>query len=72
MMTPSTQGRMSPEKVVVASTSFEVVVGFGENPFGTQSMNVAFTTACSQCHSQIHGTDLPSQALSSGGRGLVR
>ncbi len=43
-----------------------------ENPFGSQSMNVAFTTACSQCHSQVHGTDLPSQALASGGRGLVR
>jgi DmsE family decaheme c-type cytochrome len=43
-----------------------------ENPFGSQSMNVAFTTACSQCHSQIHGTDLPSQALTSGGTGMVR
>jgi hypothetical protein len=35
-------------------------------------MNVSFTTKCSQCHSQIHGTDLPSQALSSGGHGMVR
>jgi DmsE family decaheme c-type cytochrome len=43
-----------------------------ENPHGTASMNVAFTTRCSQCHSQIHGTDLPSQALAGGGRGLVR
>jgi DmsE family decaheme c-type cytochrome len=43
-----------------------------ENPFGTGSMNLAFTTRCSQCHSQIHGTDLPSQTLASGGRGLVR
>lgn len=43
-----------------------------ENPHGTASMNVAFTTKCSQCHSQIHGTDLPSQALASGGSGLVR
>ncbi len=43
-----------------------------ENPFGDQSMNVAFTTKCSQCHSQVHGTDLPSQTVSSGGYGLVR
>ena len=43
-----------------------------ENPHGTESMNVSFTTKCSQCHSQIHGTDLPSQALSSGGHGMVR
>ncbi len=43
-----------------------------ENPFGTDSLNVAMTTACSQCHSQVHGTDLASQALTGGGRGLVR
>ncbi len=43
-----------------------------ENPHGTDSMNVAFTTRCSQCHSQIHGTDLPSQALAGGGHGMVR
>jgi hypothetical protein len=33
---------------------------------------VAFTSRCSQCHSQIHGTDLPSQTLTSGGHGMVR
>lgn len=43
-----------------------------ENPYGEHSMNVAFTSRCSQCHSQIHGTDLPSQAVTSGGHGLVR
>lgn len=43
-----------------------------ENPHGTESMNVAFSTKCSQCHSQIHGTDLPSQALTSAGHGMVR
>jgi DmsE family decaheme c-type cytochrome len=43
-----------------------------ENPFGDQSMNVAFTTKCSQCHSQVHGTDLPSQTVSGGGHGMVR
>ena len=43
-----------------------------ENPAGEHSMNVAFTTKCSQCHSQVHGTDLPSQTISSGGHGMVR
>jgi DmsE family decaheme c-type cytochrome len=58
----------------LVSPEGEIEVGgtHRENPFGTASMNVAFTTKCSQCHSQIHGTDLPSQALAGGGRGLVR
>jgi len=43
-----------------------------ENPAGEHSMNVAFTTKCSQCHSQVHGTDLPSQTTASGGHGMVR
>ena len=43
-----------------------------DNPFGELSMNRAFTTKCSQCHYKIHGSDLPSQTLTSGGRGLVR
>jgi len=43
-----------------------------ENPLGRYSMNAAFTTKCTQCHSQIHGSDLPTQSLSGGGRGLVR
>ena len=43
-----------------------------ENPWGADGMTVAFTSQCSQCHSQIHGTDLPSQTVSSGGHGMVR
>jgi len=43
-----------------------------ENPWGADGMTVAFTSKCSQCHSQIHGTDLPSQTVSSGGHGMVR
>ena len=42
------------------------------NPIGEYSMNYTFTSTCTQCHSQIHGSDLPSQALTSGGHGLVR
>jgi len=43
-----------------------------DNPFGEHSMNVAFSTKCSQCHYKVHGSDLPSQSLASGGHGLNR
>ncbi len=58
----------------LVSPDGEIEVGGTEraNPFGSESMNVAFTTKCSQCHSQVHGTDLPSQTVSGGGYGLVR
>ncbi|MEE4270475.1 MAG: DmsE family decaheme c-type cytochrome [Thermoanaerobaculales bacterium] len=60
-------GLFSPEE-------HEVEVGGYErgNPFGVDGMNRSFTTKCSTCHSQIHGTDLPSQSLASGGHGMVR
>jgi len=29
-------------------------------------------TKCTQCHAAVHGTDLPSQGISGGGRALVR
>ena len=43
-----------------------------ENPFGRDSMNVAFTTRCTQCHPKVHGSDLPSQTVPGRGRGLTR
>ncbi|MCD4748609.1 MAG: DmsE family decaheme c-type cytochrome [Thermoanaerobaculales bacterium] len=43
-----------------------------ESPWGEHSMNLGFTSRCSQCHSQIHGTDLPSQTVPGGGHGMVR
>jgi DmsE family decaheme c-type cytochrome len=43
-----------------------------ENPHGEHGMNLAFSTRCSQCHSQIHGSDLPTQSLAGGGHGMVR
>lgn len=54
------------------SDDFEVDVGGfeRENPFGAQGMNIAFTTSCTQCHSQVHGSDLPSQTVPGRGRGL--
>ncbi len=42
-----------------------------ENPFGAQGFNMAYTTSCTQCHSSIHGSDLPSQTVT-GRAGLVR
>ncbi|MCP4896905.1 MAG: cytochrome C, partial [bacterium] len=43
-----------------------------ENPQGMYSMNATFTTRCSQCHSQVHGSDLPSNSLAGGGHGMTR
>jgi len=31
-----------------------------------------FLTKCTQCHTEIHGSDLPSQAISNGGNALTR
>lgn len=42
-----------------------------ENPFGSPGMNIAFTTSCTRCHSKVHGSDLPSQTVAGGGRGLT-
>jgi DmsE family decaheme c-type cytochrome len=42
------------------------------NPNGTAGYKVAFTTKCTQCHAQIHGSDLPSQGVTGRGRGLTR
>jgi DmsE family decaheme c-type cytochrome len=42
-----------------------------ENPFGATGFNMAYTTRCTQCHSSIHGSDLPSQTVT-GSAGLAR
>jgi DmsE family decaheme c-type cytochrome len=36
------------------------------------SFKRGMTTKCTQCHTEIHGGDLPSQAISTGGAGLTR
>lgn len=36
------------------------------------SWKSAFLTKCTQCHTAVHGTDLPSQATSTGGNALTR
>ncbi len=59
-------GLLSPEG------EWEVGGSEFENPAGEDSFNVSFTTKCTQCHSQVHGTDLPSQSTPGGGHGMVR
>ncbi len=42
------------------------------NVLGEHGFQRAFGTKCTQCHTQIHGSDLPSQGVPSRGTGLVR
>ena len=46
--------------------------GLVPNPFGEESYRRAMTTKCSQCHTKVHGTDLPSQTVPGRGDGLMR
>ena len=39
---------------------------------GPSGFRQAFTTKCTQCHTQVHGSDSPSQAVPNSGRGLMR
>jgi DmsE family decaheme c-type cytochrome len=43
-----------------------------ENSNGEHSFNAAMTTKCTQCHSQVHGSDLATQSVPGAGYGLVR
>ncbi len=46
--------------------------GSVDNRWGEAGFARAFGTRCTQCHNQIHGSDLPSQATSSQGGNLTR
>ncbi len=37
-----------------------------------QGFQRSFMTKCTQCHSQVHGSDMPSQSVTGQGRGLTR
>jgi DmsE family decaheme c-type cytochrome len=39
---------------------------------GDQAWKMAYTTKCTQCHSEIHGSDLPSQGVTGQGKALTR
>jgi DmsE family decaheme c-type cytochrome len=42
------------------------------NRLGEFGYQRSFATRCTQCHTQVHGSDLPSQGISSNGRSLTR
>lgn len=42
------------------------------NPFREAGYKFAFTTKCTQCHTQVHGSDLPSQMVPGMGDALAR
>ena len=39
---------------------------------GPSGFRQAFATKCTQCHTQVHGSDLPSQTVPGLGGGLTR
>jgi DmsE family decaheme c-type cytochrome len=43
-----------------------------ESPHGALGFNMAFTTKCTDCHSRVHGSDLPSQTVPGRGEGLTQ
>ena len=42
------------------------------NVMGEHGYQQAFSTKCTQCHTQIHGSDLPSQGVTSRGQSMTR
>lgn len=46
--------------------------GGSTNPFGSSGWRRAFATKCTVCHPQVHGSDLPSQAITGQGYGFTR
>jgi predicted CXXCH cytochrome family protein len=54
------------------SATVSTATGSSTNPWGESGWRRAFASKCTQCHTQIHGTDLPSQSISSGGKALIR
>lgn len=55
----------SDPSVTVGGTAYD-------NPWGAEGCKRAFGTKCTQCHSTIHGSDLPTQTVTGKGRGLAR
>lgn len=66
------------------SMHFHATVESADGAFGTpmaperagvsdrDSFKRGMTTKCTECHTEIHGSDLPSQAISTGGNALTR
>jgi predicted CXXCH cytochrome family protein len=58
--------RLSP------NTPFSLPAGGSTNPNGASGFMRAFGTRCTNCHTKIHGSDLPSQGVTGGGKALTR
>jgi predicted CXXCH cytochrome family protein len=54
------------------TTPLSLPSGTASNKYGERGWRVAFATKCTQCHSMIHGTDLPGQSVTSRGKALTR
>lgn len=54
------------------SGTVNTLAGGSTNPFGESGWRRAFGTKCTQCHTKIHGSDLPSQSITGGGKALIR
>ncbi len=42
------------------------------NPYGSSGWRRGYSTKCTVCHTQVHGSDLPSQSMPGRGTGLTR
>jgi hypothetical protein len=52
---------------------FEVPLDPSRNSVSTpDGWKKGMLTRCTQCHTEIHGSDLPSQAITNGGNALTR
>lgn len=66
---PTVGGRILPGGTWADGPYYRQTVS---NPFQELGMKKSFLTKCTQCHAAVHGSDLPSPAVSSGGRSLTR
>ncbi len=53
-------------------TPIDRPTGVTGNPYGAAGWRRAFTTKCTSCHPSVHGSDLPSQGITSRGGSLTR
>ena len=57
---------------VTTGQPFYLPVGGSQNAAGVTSFMGAYNTRCTNCHNKVHGSDLPSQGVSGGGKALTR
>jgi predicted CXXCH cytochrome family protein len=57
---------------VSVATPWTIPSAGSTNPNGIAGFQKGFNTRCTSCHTRIHGSDLPSQGVSGGGKALIR